>query len=34
LIVKIVQDNGNYYVVRLPNNQLGRLNKEAVRKVI
>ena len=34
LIVKIVQDNGNYYVVRLPDNQIGRLPKEVVRKVI
>ena len=34
LIVKIVRENGNYYLVRLPNNQLGRVKKEVIRKVV
>jgi uncharacterized protein YgiM (DUF1202 family) len=34
LIVKIVQENGNYYLVRLPDNQLGRVKKEVIRKVV
>ena len=34
LIVRIVQENGNYYLVRLPDNQLGRVKKEVIRKVV
>ena len=34
LIVKIVQSENNHYLVHLPNGQLGRLKKEAVKTVI